>query len=423
MEQAVEAVFRQESGRALATLIRLLGDFELAEDALQDAFAAALTTWSKTGLPGQPRAWLVQVARNRAIDRVRRRRLAGDKERLVVPSEAAESGDPSQELEDDLLRLIFTCCHPALAMEARVALTLRTVCGLPTASVARAFMTSETTMAQRLVRAKAKIRDARIPYRVPDLDVLPERLDGVLAVIYLVFNEGYAASQGETLMRPQLCEEAIRLARMIAVLLPGQPGVPGLLALMILHHARRDAREDSYGDIVRLEDQDRGLWRQDEIAEGQALVETALKMRGLPDTYAVQAAIAALHAGAKTFEQTDWRQIVGLYEVLMRLSDSPVAELNRAAALSMVEGPARALDCVDALSARAALSSYWLLPATRADLLWRLGRHEEAIAAFNEAIALVRLSPERRLLERRRALVGKDQYLATTTAGAAQSNL
>ncbi len=407
MIEKLDAVFRRESGRALATLIRLLGDFDLAEEALQDAWAAALDTWPTRGMPDAPRAWLVSVARNRAIDRLRRRKMQIEKERLAEALESSSAEFGRDELEDDLLRLVFTCCHPALAMEARVALTLRTVCGLPTASVARAFMVGEATMAQRLVRAKAKIRDARIPYRVPDRDLMPERLDGVLAVIYLVFNEGYAASEGEGLMRRELCEEAIRLARMLNSLMPGRSGVQGLLGLMILHHARRDARQDSSGDVVRLENQDRTRWRGDEIREGQRLVESSLRLQAVPDPYAVQAAIAALHAGAASFAQTDWRQIAGLYGVLMRLNPSPVVELNRAAALSMVEGPGRALECVDALAARGELEGYWLLPATRADLLWRLGRHEEATAAFDAAIALVRLAPERRLLERRRALAAK----------------
>ena len=405
----VEDIFRRESGRVLATLIRLVGDFDLAEESMQSAFESALAAWGDK-IPSNPRAWLVNVGRNKAIDRIRRN-IRWREKRKSIEAEAAipdatVSPNDDADVDDDMLRLIFTCCHPALAMEARVALSLRTICGLSTASVARSFVVNEETMAQRLVRAKAKIRDAGIPYRVPDRDVLPERLEGVLATIYLVFTEGHAATQGDDLMRPELCDEAIRLARLVDALLPRRAAVQGLLGLMLLHDARRASRLTPGGDVVLLEDQDRAQWDQQMIAEGASLVETALRTPGRPEAYAVQGAIAALHAQASSFDATDWRQIAGLYEVLLRLNPSPIVELNRAAALSMVEGPARALDLADALAARRQIDGYALLWATRADLLGRLGRFAEARAAYDEAIARTRLAPERRLFERRRDLLG-----------------
>ena len=351
----IETIFRDEAGRALATLIRLVGDFDLAEDALQDAFAVALERWSALNLPDNPRAWLVNVGRNKAIDRIRRQTaFRGRQQELVHELElnARAQEDPPTTLDDDMLRLIFTCCHPAFAAEVQVALTLRTVCGLTTAQVARAFLVSEEAMAQRLVRAKQKIRLAGIPYEVPQRDKLELRLRGVLAVIYLVFTEGYVATSGADLMRPDLAVEAIRLGRLLDQLMPGRGEIKGLLALMLLHDARRAGRETAAGDVVLLEEQDRGLWDRAQIGQGLRLVEEALRGPGRPQTYAVQAAIAALHARAPNYRDTDWPQIAGLYEVLLRISPSPVIELNHAAAVSMVDGPARALDLIDALAGR-----------------------------------------------------------------------
>ena len=399
----MEEIFRREGGRVLATLIRLLGDFDTAEEARQDAFAAAIEQWPVRGIPENPRAWLVAAGRNKAIDRFRRDALFNNKiAQELAGIDIAETADADEEIfGDDRLRLIFTCCHPALNHEAQIALTLREVCGLTTQAVARAFLTSEDTMAQRLVRAKKKIRDAKIPYETPAPSMLEERVDGVLVVVYAVFTEGYAATTGSRLIDVELCAEAIRLGRLLDSLLPKRAGVMGLLALMLLHDARRASRVSAAGDIVLLETQDRSLWDRDEITEGLVLVEQALSIRGQVSPYAVQAAIAALHVKARDSNDTDWPQIVGLYEVLLRLQPTPVIELNHAVAVSMVDGAARALDLVDSLAARGQVTQYHLLHAVRGRFLQQLGRFEGAREAYRRALRAATLEPERRFLEAR----------------------
>jgi RNA polymerase sigma-70 factor (ECF subfamily) len=402
--EQIEAIYRSESRRVLATLIRLLGDFELAEDALHDAFTAALKQWPRDGMPANPRAWLVSTGRFKAIDKLRRRArfdasLTILAEHIETNSEGVEVDD--QAVADDQLRLIFTCCHPALSPDARVALTLREVCGLTTEEIAHAFLTSTPTLAQRIVRAKAKIRDAHIPYQVPSQADLPERLDTVLQVIYLVFNEGYSASSGAWLARPDLSGEAIRLGRLLVELMP-EAEVMGLLALMLLHESRRLARTSSEGDLVLLEDQDRNLWNRDQIAEGSALVQRALASRGF-GAYTLQAALSAVHASAPSVSATDWGQIVGLYDLLLEVAPSPVVELNRAVAVAMRDGLEVGLALVDAILARGDLADYHLAHAARADLCRRLGRKEEARNSYERALSLTRQEPERRFLQKRLA--------------------
>jgi RNA polymerase sigma-70 factor (ECF subfamily) len=406
----IDELYRREAGRVLATLIRLLGDFELAEEARQEAFTAALEHWPSAGVPSNPRAWLVNVGRNKAIDKMRRQAVLRTKlielettaaEQPPAAVSAAEDSADQDGFGDDRLRLIFTCCHPALNLESQVALTLHAVCGLSTESVARAFLVSEATMAQRLVRAQRKIREAGIPYETPSPPLLDERVDGVLASLYLVFTEGYALTSGADLISADLCREAIRLGRLLDALLPNRPAIQGLLALMLLHDARRAARMTRAGDIILLEEQDRRVWDQPQIAEGLTLVDLALRSPGRVSPYTVQAAIAALHARAPGQEDTDWPQIVGLYEVLLRLQPTPMVELNHAVAVSMVDGPTRALDLVDSLAARTEVGDHHLLLAARANLLQRLGRREETLEAYRAAHAAAKLEPERRLLARR----------------------
>jgi RNA polymerase sigma-70 factor (ECF subfamily) len=411
---AVDVAFREEWGRVVATLIRVTGDWDLAEECAQDAFTTALQRWPADGVPLRPGAWLTTAARNRAIDVLRRRTVGAAKLREVAAlsmtqpdgqEPSAAGGTDHSGVPDDRLRLMFTCCHPALTLEARVALTLRTLAGLSTAEIARAFLASEPTMAKRLVRAKQKIASAGIPYRVPPAHLLPERLPGVLGVLYLLFNEGYSASTGEDLIRQGLAAEAIRLGRVLTRLMPSEPEASGLLALMLLHDARRAARLDARGDLVPLEDQDRGAWDAAEISEGVAVLEDALR-RGRPGPYQVQAAIAACHVTAARAEDTDWAQIAGLYGQLARFLPTPVVELNRAVAVAMAFGPAEGLRLVAGLEESGQLAGYHLLAATKADLLRRLGRSAEAAACYREAIELASTDAERRFLRRRLAEVG-----------------
>jgi RNA polymerase sigma-70 factor (ECF subfamily) len=404
----VDSVYRSDSRRVFASLIRLLGDFDLAEEALHDAFAAAVDKWPTEGVPQNPRAWLVSTGRFKAIDAMRRR--ARFDASLTELAERIETKTPDaaaierEGVEDDRLRLIFTCCHPALSAEAQVALTLREVCGLTTEAIAAAFLTGAPTVAQRIVRAKAKIRDAGIPYEVPSREDLPERIDSVLQVIYLVFNEGYSASSGASLTRPDLSGEAIRLGRLLVELLP-DPEVVGLLALMLLHESRRAARTTATGEIVLLEDQDRSIWNRDQIVEGDSLVQRAMSA-GRIGPYAIQAAISAVHAAASTPDATNWSQIVALYDLLTRAGSTPIVELNRAVAVAMRDGPAAGLELIDALLARGDLAEYHLAHAARADLCRRLGRSADARSAYQQALTRARQEPERRFLERRIAELG-----------------
>lgn len=401
----IDELYRTESRRVFATLVRVLGDFDLAEDALQEAFSAALQQWTDEGVPANPRAWLVSTGRFKAIDAIRRRARFDASLTALAEHMSAGSEDPAalvgEDVEDDRLRLIFTCCNPALSPEARVALTLREVCGLTTEEIARALLIAPTTLAQRIVRAKSKIRAAGIPYRVPLLEELPDRLDAVLQVIYLVFTEGYSASSGDSLTRPDLLGEAIRLARLLVELLP-EPEAMGLLALMLLHESRRAARTSPSGDLVLLEDQDRLLWNRDQIAEGKTWVEQSLSTRRF-GAYSLQAAIVAVHAEAADSESTDWGEIVGIYNVLALVSPSPVVELNRAVAVAMRDGPAAGLALIDAILARGQLTDYYLAHSARAELCRRAGRTSDASAAYGRALDLTKLEPERRFLEDRRS--------------------
>jgi RNA polymerase sigma-70 factor, ECF subfamily len=407
----LESLYREEWRRVLATTVRLTGDFDLSEEAVQDAFVAALEQWPREGAPASAYAWLVSTARNRVVDQLRRRARLSEKGADIEQFAALERPEldlSETAMVDDQLRLIFTCCHPAIAVDAQVALTLRTVCGLTTDEIARGFLVPVATMAQRLVRVKRKIRDARLPFAMPPKGELAERLDGVMLVVYLVFTEGYAATSGKLWMRRQLCEEAIRLGRLLCELIPRNPEPRALLALMLLHDSRRVARAGPDEEIITLEEQNRALWDQREIAEGVPLLEAALQ-EGARGEYALQAAIAALHARAARAEDTDWKQIAGLYQALLQTRPSPVVELNRAAAIAMAEGPsnglALGLALMDALEAKGELAGYHLLPAARADLLRRQGRWREAAEAYRQALALVANDPERRYLARRLAEV------------------
>jgi RNA polymerase sigma-70 factor (ECF subfamily) len=411
LNEIVDGVYRAQSRQILATLIRLLGDFEAAEDAMHEAFGAALEQWVHDGVPADPRAWLISTGRFKGIDAIRRRaRLDASQadiaqRRAISADSPNDAPDHADRIEDDPLRLIFTCCHPALAPEARVAMTLREVCGLTTEDIARAFLVAPPTLAQRIVRGKSKIREARIPYEVPSRADMPQRIDAVLQVIYLVFNEGYFASSGESLVRPELSGEAIRLGRLLVELLPDEPEVAGLLALMLFQESRRAARTTAEGDVILLEDQDRALWNHQQIAEGVALVQRALSVP-TAGPYAIQAAIAAVHAQAPSSAETDWDQIHRLYGVLAHTQPSPVVELNRAVALAMRDGPQAGLEQIDAILGRGELSDYHLAHAARADLCRRLGRISDARASYEQALALTRLGPERRFLQKRLAGLG-----------------
>jgi RNA polymerase sigma-70 factor, ECF subfamily len=401
----LESLYRQEWRRVLATTLRLTGDFDLSEEAVQDAFLVALQRWPGEGTPANPFAWLVSTARNRVVDQLRRRTRFQEKQSEIEQLAVLEAGEvdlSDAAMVDDQLRLIFTCCHPALAVDGQVALTLRTVCGLTTEEIARGFLVPAAAMAQRLVRVKRKIRDARLPFAMPARDRLAERLDGVMLVVYLVFTEGYAATSGKIWIRRQLCEEAIRLGRLLCELIPQNAELRALLALMLLHDSRRMARASSEEEIITLEEQDRGLWDQKQIAEGVPLLESALRA-GASGEYALQAAIAALHARAQRAEDTDWAQIARLYDALFWKRPSPVVELNRAAAVAMADGPSKGLELIAALEAKGELAGYHLLPAARADLLRREGRWTEAAEAYGRALELVTNDPERRFLERRLA--------------------
>jgi RNA polymerase sigma-70 factor (ECF subfamily) len=416
LRRTIETLYRTESGRVLATLVRLLGNLDLAEESMHEAFAAALASWPETGIPDKPRPWLISTARFKAIDAIRRRaRFDGAQRDLVAHIESrvndAASGNAigDEEIEDDRLRLIFTCCHPALAPEGQVALTLREICGLTTEEIARAFLVTPATLAQRIVRAKAKIRDASIPYEVPAPQELPERLDAVLHVVYLVFNEGYSAAAGAEVTRAELTGEAIRLGRLLTGLQPEpevlkpenpEPEIMGLLALMLLQESRRAARTSPTGELILLENQDRSLWNREQIAEGVALVEKALKSRRF-GAYTLQAAIAAVHAEAESMAATDWRQIVAIYDQLVRIQPSPVVQLNRAVAIAMRDGPEAGLKHIDAVLAHGELANYYLAHAARADMCRRLGRTDEARAAYEKALALTQQEPERVFLQER----------------------
>jgi RNA polymerase sigma-70 factor (ECF subfamily) len=404
----LEKLHREESGRVLATLIRLLGDFDLAEEMLQEAYAVALEKWPSEGEPSNQRAWLISTARHKAIDRIRRDQR-WEVKRKEIAKTAPISAPPAAESEvtstddmfpDDQLRLIFTCCHPALAVESQVALTLHTICGITTEEISKAFLTPMPTMAQRLVRAKRKIRDANVPYRVPPPEDLPDRLDAVRLIVYLIFNEGYFASGGDSLIRRELCAEAIRLGRVLCRLLPRDTETHTLLALMLLHDSRRDARVSADRELILLEDQDRAQWHADQIREGTALLETALRA-GAAGPYALQASIAALHANAKTSADTDWPQIAALYSALLKINPSPVIEVNRAVAVSLARSPEEGLALLDELGVRTELADFHLLPAARADILRRLGKHAEAAEAYRRALALATNDVERRFFRRR----------------------